>query len=693
MSYLVLARKYRPRTFTEVAGQQTAMRTLENAIREDRVGHAYLFCGSRGTGKTTTARILAKALLCERGPTPDPCGECGHCRDVEAGRHVDVTEIDAASNRGIDAVRELRDGVGYAPMRARYRIYIVDEVHQITKEGFNAFLKTLEEPPAHVKFFFATTEVDKVIETVRSRCQIVRLTLIAEATIAARLEEVLAKEGVQPGPGVTAELAKLARGSMRDALTLTDQLIALVGANPVATDVQRVAPHSSEERALELWDALERGDSAAALRCLPRADGGEVELCTALLEALRLALVCVLCSADAALFEADPERRARLVERAKRLGAERTQLWLEELLHARERMALLPRHARIVLEVTLLDLARPAHTMPIAQLEQRLVALEARLAQGGATSARGALPSAAPSAAPTAPGTQRASSREPSSAARGETGEIPAPAPSVSPDSAPLTDASRAPAPLPTSAVEPRASNPAASVAPVAAAPAPPAAEKPPASPPVSASSGTLSGTRSTTSGAPSATSAFPPRPASAAPAPGAAPRPPIGSLGNGAAAGAVPRPLVATPTPAATPAAPPRGAAPAPTAWRPSAGRPLPTKGAPAAAHAASWSATLEALGRTHDSLAGVLSRCGSLADLGASRAVVRVVRPSENERTLLAERSSVSALAAALSHAVGRTIDVVIDDPAQRPSGQSDEFTRKVAELFAGQIEENER
>jgi hypothetical protein len=163
--------------------------------------------------------------------------------------------------------------------------------------------------------------------------------------------------------------------------------------------------------------------------------------------------------------------------------------------------------------------------------------------------------------------------------------------------------------------------------------------------------------------------------------------------LGNGAAAGAVPRPLVATPTPAATPAAPPRGAAPAPTAWRPSAGRPLPTKGAPAAAHAASWSATLEALGRTHDSLAGVLSRCGSLADLGASRAVVRVVRPSENERTLLAERSSVSALAAALSHAVGRTIDVVIDDPAQRPSGQSDEFTRKVAELFAGQIEENER
>lgn len=688
MSYLVLARKYRPRTFTEVAGQQTAMRTLENAIREDRVGHAYLFCGSRGTGKTTTARILAKALLCERGPTPDPCGECGHCRDVEAGRHVDVTEIDAASNRGIDAVRELRDGVGYAPMRARYRIYIVDEVHQITKEGFNAFLKTLEEPPAHVKFFFATTEVDKVIETVRSRCQIVRLSLIAEATIAARLEEVLAKEGVQPGPGVTAELAKLARGSMRDALTLTDQLIALVGANPVATDVQRVAPHSSEERALELWDALERGDSAAALRCLPRADGGEVELCTALLEALRLALVCVLCSADAALFEADPERRARLVERAKRLGAERTQLWLEELLHARERMALLPRHARIVLEVTLLDLARPAHTLPIAQLEQRLVALEARLAQGGATSARAAASATAPA--------QRASSREPSSAARGEAGEIPAPAPSVRPDSAPLAEASqapRAPAPSPASPLDARASNPAASVAPLAAAPALPAAAKPPASTSVSASSSVAPSAPVSASGAPGATSAPAPRPTSPASAPSAAPRPPIGGFGNGSPASAVPRPVAATPAHAAASTAPQRGAAPAPTAWRPSAGRPLPTKGAPAPAHAAAWSATLEALGRTHDSLAGVLSRCGSLADLGASRAVVRVVRPSENERTLLAERGGVSALAAALSQAVGRTIDVVIDDPAQRPSGQSDEFTRKVAELFSGQIEENER
>ncbi len=599
MSYLVLARKYRPRTFTQVAGQQTAMRTLENAIRDGRVGHAYLFCGSRGTGKTTTARILAKALLCAQGPTPEPCGECDHCKDVEAGRHVDVTEIDAASNRGIDAVRELRDGVGYAPMRARYRIYIVDEVHQITKEGFNAFLKTLEEPPAHVKFLFATTEVDKVIETVRSRCQIVRLSLIAEDVIAAHLDEVLAKEGLQPGPGVTAELAKLARGSMRDALTLTDQLIALVGATPQADDVQRVAPHSSEERALELLDALERNDGAGALTLLPRADGGEVELCSALLEVLRIALVCALCVNDAALFEPDAERRARLAERAKRRGPERTQLWLEELLHARERMAQLPRHARLVLEVTLLDLARPAATIPLAQLEQRLAALEARLVRGVAP---------AHAAAPT-PGAS-------------------AGAPSAHPS---LGSAAQQ--------VAPGGAAAAANVRPAGAQ-------------------------RETHS---------------------AGPRGPVDA------------PAPAASTTPKTSAPPVRSNSPAPPAVASNMRRPAmrSTAGASSAApaHSAAWTATLEDLGRTHDDLAGVLTRCGSLFDVGATRAVVRVTRPSEAERELLDAAGSLTALASALSHVVGRTMEVVIDDPAQRPSGQGDDFTRKVAELFSGQIEEGER
>src|SRR5688572_20260791 len=198
MSYLVLARKYRPRTFSEVVGQETAMRTLQGAIDESRVGHAYLFTGPRGTGKTTTARILAKALLCVRGPTPEPCLECDHCRDIESGSHVDLIEMDAASNRGIDEARDVRERVAYAPMRARFKVYIIDEVHQLTPQAFNALLKTLEEPPPHVKFLLATTELEKVIETVRSRCQIVRLSLIPEARISDHLEAVFARESVVP---------------------------------------------------------------------------------------------------------------------------------------------------------------------------------------------------------------------------------------------------------------------------------------------------------------------------------------------------------------------------------------------------------------------------------------------------------------------------------------------------------------
>ena len=232
MSYLVLARKYRPRTFAEVAGQEVLTKTLQGAIREGRVGHAYLFTGPRGTGKTTSARVFAKALNCEKGPTIDPCGVCERCAAVDSGSDVDVVEIDAASNTGVENIRDLREQAAYTPMRARFKIFIVDEVHMLSKGAFNALLKTLEEPPAHVKFLFATTELNKVPDTILSRCQVLRLSLFSEELIAKRLTQIFEFENVRAASGVALGLARLAHGSMRDALSITDQLLALVGQEP-----------------------------------------------------------------------------------------------------------------------------------------------------------------------------------------------------------------------------------------------------------------------------------------------------------------------------------------------------------------------------------------------------------------------------------------------------------------------------
>jgi DNA polymerase-3 subunit gamma/tau len=219
VTYLVLARKYRPKTFDEVVGQRNATATLRGAIEEGRIGHAYLFCGPRGTGKTTTARIFAKALNCEKGPTAEPCGTCERCRAAEDGSEVDIVEIDAASNRGIDDIRSLRESASYRPMRARFKVFIVDEAHMLTKEAVNAFLKTLEEPPPHVKLFFATTEPEKLLPTFVSRCQIVRLELLPEPEIAARLRAVFEKEGIRAGDGCRrGDRAPRARGPARRAV-------------------------------------------------------------------------------------------------------------------------------------------------------------------------------------------------------------------------------------------------------------------------------------------------------------------------------------------------------------------------------------------------------------------------------------------------------------------------------------------
>ena len=223
MAYIALYRKWRPGSFKDLVGQEHISRTLSNAITSGRIGHAYLFSGPRGTGKTSTAKILAKALNCEQGPTPDPCGECAQCRKISDGSSMDVFEIDAASNRGIDEIRDLRETVKFAPVDGRYKIYIIDEVHMLTTEAFNALLKTLEEPPSHVVFILATTEAHKVPATIQSRCQRYDFKRITTDTIAARLREISDAENIQVSDEALHYIARSGDGSMRDAVSLLDQ--------------------------------------------------------------------------------------------------------------------------------------------------------------------------------------------------------------------------------------------------------------------------------------------------------------------------------------------------------------------------------------------------------------------------------------------------------------------------------------
>ena len=229
MSYQVIARKYRPQVFEEVVGQKLVTETLANAIRTNRVAHGYIFSGARGVGKTTTARILAKALNCAQGPTVAPCGKCPSCTEIAAGNSVDVLEIDAASNRGIDEIRGLRESVRYLPARDRYRVFIIDEVHMLTTEAFNALLKTLEEPPPRSLFILATTEAHKLPATIQSRCQHFAFRLLDYQELVAQLGKVARAEGLETSEGALGVLAQAAEGSLRDALSLLDQAIAACG--------------------------------------------------------------------------------------------------------------------------------------------------------------------------------------------------------------------------------------------------------------------------------------------------------------------------------------------------------------------------------------------------------------------------------------------------------------------------------
>jgi DNA polymerase-3 subunit gamma/tau len=268
MSYVVLARKWRPQLFEDVIGQEHVARTLTNAIQQDRVAHAFLFCGPRGVGKTSTARILAKALNCKTGPTTTPCYQCASCDEVSRGASVDVLEIDGASNRGVGEIRELREGVHYAASRDRYKIYIIDEVHMLTTEAFNALLKTLEEPPAHVKFIFATTEPHKIPVTILSRCQRFDFKRIPIRKIVGLLEKITKSEGIDVEPAALSLIARQADGGGRDALSLMDQVVSFTSGTVSGAEVAEILGVASRELLFRLSAALLARDVETALNLL-----------------------------------------------------------------------------------------------------------------------------------------------------------------------------------------------------------------------------------------------------------------------------------------------------------------------------------------------------------------------------------------------------------------------------------------
>src|SRR5213593_1170948 len=266
MSYQVIARKYRPQRFSDVVGQEHVTQTLANAIKLKRTAHAYLFCGPRGTGKTTIARIFAKCLNCTDGPKVEFDDQDPRCIEIAEGRALDVIEIDGASNRGIEEIRELRDTVKYAPASSKFKIYIIDEVHMLTKEAFNALLKTLEEPPAHVKFMFATTEPEKVLPTILSRCQRFDLRRIPAALIVRHLAHIAQLEGIKIDEAALFAIARGADGGMRDAESALDQLISFCGNEIVESDVLSMFGLTAQGQIIAISDAILAGDAQSVLR-------------------------------------------------------------------------------------------------------------------------------------------------------------------------------------------------------------------------------------------------------------------------------------------------------------------------------------------------------------------------------------------------------------------------------------------
>jgi DNA polymerase-3 subunit gamma/tau len=378
MAHVSLYRKYRPRTFTEIVGQHHVTETLAQSITEDRLHHAYLFTGPRGTGKTSTARILAKAVNCEKGPTPTPCNVCGQCLSITEGSNVDVIEIDAASHGGVDDVRDLRERVAFAPAGARMKVYIVDECHMLSTAGWNAFLKTVEEPPEHVLFVFATTEPHKVLPTILSRTQRFDFRRMPADALAAHVEDVGQREQVTFDVGSVALIVRAGDGSARDTLSVLEQIVSFTGPKVTVEGVAEVLGTTDDELLGELAQGIAAGDVAALCRLVQRlADSGHDlrQFARDATEHLR-ALFLLQTAPDADLVPATPERLARLQAQAGRLGQIELLRAVDLLAECQAQMR--RGNTRLPLELALAKAALPEASGDPAALAARLDRLERR---------------------------------------------------------------------------------------------------------------------------------------------------------------------------------------------------------------------------------------------------------------------------------------------------------------------------
>jgi DNA polymerase III subunit gamma/tau len=418
MAYVSLYRKYRPQTFHDIVGQDHVTGTLVNAIQTGQVHHAMLFCGTRGTGKTSTARVLAKALNCVKGPTPEPCNACEACTSITDGTNLDVTEIDAASHGSVDDARDLREKASYAPAAARYKVYIIDEAHMVTTQGFNAMLKVLEEPPEHVRFVFCTTEPHKVIEAIRSRCQRHDFRRIRTAALVHDFARICEAEGVDVEPAALELVARAADGSHRDGLSRLDQVLTFAGQKVTLADVAQVLGALPVELRFDLAEALAAHRVADVLACVERVvDAGHDlhQFTREALEHLRDLYVLRVAPQSTTLVDVTAETRERLAAQAERFGPGELgrMVGIVGDLYLDLRTAT---DQRLVVEVGLARAAVPEASLDAEALLARIERLERRLSIAGAES-----PAAAPATAATVVPARPAAPERPAKAKAPET--------------------------------------------------------------------------------------------------------------------------------------------------------------------------------------------------------------------------------------------------------------------------------